>query len=997
MKPFLRQVAEAYLANERENMMDYCFVFPNKRSGVFFRHYLTTGSAGMPLILPAISTISEMTASLTPYALAPRLDRLFTLYNEYSRLSGDIADFDRFMFWGEMILNDFNDVDLYLVDPSRLFVNLKRYREISSSFLTPEQEEILERYWGAQFERQSPEEFWKHLHNGTSTPLEGKFLKLWEVLDPLYHNFRDALLARGLATEGMMAREAVGRLRSLTNDRLPFRRYIFVGSNVLSLAELRICSNLQVRGMADFYWDIASPAMLTEGNRASRFMMRNARCFPSMYRLEDDGAEPSGFPEIHVTGIPSAIGEAKAAGDQLSRWVSEGAISAPDNAINTAVVLPDENLFVPMVHSVPQEITSLNVTMGFPMRATSFASFISSVVSLQLRAQCSRDEWSFFFDDVRTLTAHPLLRRVDGEGCAVLTKLVTDRRLYLVPQELVAQETPSLSFVFSAVSDSNSVDEVYGYFHSLLSSLLASVASRKESEEDADIDDSQESVPDDVEEYFIRSYLDALDELKGAIDRSGVTMREMTFIQLLQRAISSTVVNFTGEPLKGLQMMGVLETRALDFENLIILSMNERMFPRRLYTRSFIPDSLRKSYGMSTSDFQESIFAYSFYRLISRASRVRLLYDARNISGKNSEMSRYIAQLLYLYPESKVHHDMLTYNVSPGGETELSIPKTPEIMAKLMEFTPGGGTRTLSASSINDYINCPLSFYLKRMCRLDLDEEVIDYMDSGTYGSILHAVVERVYKEFKGEADEVKITSDMLDSVINSAAYLDRIITEIINTGFNKLPEGSTRALVGEAKVLGVIIKHFVKLMFRDEKRITPFDFIAAEYPVRRVMRINDSLSINIQQIIDRIDRVYPEGHYGTPGAGTVRIVDYKTGSDKTSFTSVDQLFDNTVADRRKAIMQLMFYCNAYAEETGYNGPVKPVIYQLKTLSTLGLAPISMNRAPLEDYREINEEFMAGFRRVVEEIFDPKVPFTQAPDDHSCAFCSFKPICRRNN
>ncbi len=1005
MKPFLKQVAEAYLASEWKEMMDYCFVFPNKRSGVFFRNYLMEQASGHPLILPHITTIGELMSSFSSLAEASRLDCLFLLYEEYSKLSDDISDFDRFLFWGEMILADFDDVDLNLADASKLFLNLKRYREVNAYYLTPEQEEILSRYWGGQFVQHSPHEFWSHLKKEEDSELEQKFLKLWEVLGPLYDNYHAVLRRGGLGSRGMIARDAVNIVASHDGSVLPYRRYVFIGFNVLSLAEIRLFDILRERGIADFYWDIASPAIFSEGNKASRFMSRNQRCFPSRYELSDDS--DCRFPQIIVSGVPSGVGQAKEAGRLLAEWVEAGVISNPGNAINTAIVLPDETLFVPMAHSVPDNITALNVTMGFPLRATSFASFVSSVVSLQLRAQRSRDEWYFFYEDVNTLVSHPLLRDVDSDGCDMVLKSIRDRRLFLVPECEICDNYPLLAPFFTAVNDSDSIEEVYGYFHRLLSSLLEKVEDNKAVDVDADgvsLDVNLES-GDNIEAYFVRSYLDALDELKSAIDRRGVRMKEITFIQLLQKAIASSSVNFTGEPLKGLQMMGVLETRALDFENLIILSMNERVFPRKFYSKSFIPDNLRRSYGLPTSDFQESIFSYSFYRLLSRASNVHLYYDARNISGRNSEMSRYIAQLLYIFLESSVKHELISYPLSVAPEERISVRKNDEIMRRLREFTPQGGSRTLSASSINDYINCPLSFYLKKICRLDLDEEVIDYMDSGTYGTILHASVEKVYNDFLKGADEVKVTSEMLDGVLHSTAYLDMVITYAVNEHYNRLGKCCDRPLTGEAKVLGVIMKHFISLLFTEEKKITPFDFISAECEVLKSMEITPDLSVNIRQVIDRIDRVYPEGHYGNDALAKLRIVDYKTGSDDIDFSDFDQLFNNSELHRRKAIVQLLFYCNAYAEHTGYAGPITPVIYQMKTLSTFGLRPVTRKSdesdgkkkgaIPVVDYREINDEFLARFKGVVKEMFDEHTPFTQAPDDHNCKFCSLTAICRR--
>lgn len=986
MTPFLKQVAQAYFENERDEMMDYCFVFPNKRSGVFFRHFLTEAAEGKKFIFPEITTIGEMTASFSSLVEAPRIDQLFILYNEYRALSSDISDFDQFLFWGDMLLSDFNDVDRYLVNPHLLFVNLKRFREVSANYLTEEQKEIINRYWGAQYSYQSPDTFWNHLHHEESTELEGKFLKLWEVLDPLFENFKKKLLDRGMATAGMLTRNAVDYLKNSPTAELPYRRYIFVGFNVLTLSEIKIFERLQARGCADFYWDMAAPTFKAEGNRAALFMKHNVECFRSRYDIATAYPIPDDrFPRIHITGVPSAVGQAKAAGKQLEEWVNDKVIADPDNAINTAVVLPDEALFIPMIHAVPPDLTALNVTMGYPMKNTSFASFIAAIVSMQLRSRLSKEKWHFFHDDVRTVITHPFTQSLAHEDCNSILRTINEKRLYMVPADIFAELAPSLAFIFTPVTDTNGVEEVYRYFSTLIDSLLELTVTREEM---------------GVERFFLHAYRSALDELKDACDRWGIVMKESTFIELLQRTIASVSINFTGEPLKGLQVMGVLETRVLDFDNLIMLSMNERIFPRKHYTRSFIPDSLRRSYGMATTDFQESIYAYYFYRLISRADNVRLYYDARTVGTKNSEMSRYVSQLLYLFPECEITHDIATFRMPSLENEPIEIRKTPEIMEKLMEFTRKGG-KTLSASSIKEYISCPLEFYLNRVCNLQQEDEMVEYMDSSTYGTILHAVAEEIYMELRGGHDEVKITAEILDSIINNPLKIEKLITRFINKEYNKLPDGDLTPLIGEAKVLGQVMLHFILVMLRQEKDLAPFDFIEGEQELTGQLRISDDISINFRQFIDRIDRVYPGGRYGAPGSGLLRIVDYKTGGDIGNFTSFDQLFDHNMKskERRGAIFQLMFYCNAYAQHNSFDGPIQPILYLFKTMSTEGIKPLTYGarkeKIEIANYRAINDEFMENFRNLIIEMFDPDVPFRQAPNDDACKFCNFKAICRR--
>lgn len=972
MTPFLRQVASKYLAEEGSSISDYCFVFPNKRSCTFFQYYLTQEGGDNPFFLPEIATITEMIRSFSELSDAPRLEQLFILYKEYRKISEDVGDFDSFLFWGDMLLNDFNDVDLSLADPEKLFVNIERLREISADYLTDEQKEILNRYWGGTYPLTSPDTFWRHIHDEPSQ-LQQKFIELWKVLFPLYKSFRKELNKRGLATHGMFMHNAL-RYLSDNDKELPFRRYVFVGFNVLTLAEIRLFEILKKRGCADFYWDIASPAFNADGNRAALFMKRNVEHFPSLYDLSEAFPEQARFPVIHITGIPGSFAQTKVAGKQLKTWLDQHAISEPDNAINTAVVLPDESLFIPMSLSIPEKLTSVNITMGYPLKSTSVSSLMATIVNLQLNCKRKLDTWAFYYEDVRSVLTHPLVKLADPEESTELLRQVMSRRQYLIEEKFIADNAPALKFIFTPLHDVRSIDEVNDYFYEILI-RLERIASRTDEHS--------------LDSFVLKAYLSELSTLYALCKKEGMEMRESTFIQLLQNTISSSEIRFDGKPLKGLQIMGMLETRALDFDNLIMLSMNERIFPRKHMNRSFIPDTLRKSYGLSTGELQESIFAYSFYRLISRASNVRLFYDARTVGTKNNEISRYIVQLLYLFPECQVIHDIGVFPSGSSTTDKIEIEKSREILDELENYKTEGGL-SLSASSINTYINCPLSFYLERICKLKLDEEINDYIDNSTYGTIVHEVIERIYDSMLGDKPQVKVTSDDLDGWINDNIEIDRLLTVAINENYNKLPEGDETPLTGENAVSARMIKSLIKRLLAEEKKQTPFYYIAGEKEIKARMKINDELTINITQYIDRIDRLINKD-----GSTSLRIIDYKTGSDENTFTSIEQLFDSTLQKRPKAILQLLFYCNAYANYIKSDEPIKPMLYLLRKIVSKGIEPLKMDRVPIEDYHSVNEEFLELFNAKIAEIFDPDVPFTQTENVHNCTYCSFKAVCRK--
>lgn len=974
MESFLNRVARVYYDNERDNLLDYCFVFPNKRSSHFFAESLRKMCGpDSAVIFPRIMPVNEFVADFSPLVEATRYEQLFILYNEYNKISRDIEDFDRFQFWGEMLLNDFSDVDSYMIDASKLFVNVKRLKEINANYFTPEQLEVMKRFWGEVPSGYDPETFWSHIEQSADTGGE-KFLKLWEILDPLYHAYRARMTELGLANTGMFARNCVERLSNFSPDDLYYKRYVFVGFNVLSTSELLIFEKLKALGCADFYWDFNSPSFEDKNNKAVRFIAGNVREFKSLYDLGEE--KLTRFPNIEIIGVPSTIGQVKTAGEILAGWAADSTIKDVDNAIDTAVVLPDEQLFVQMIHSVPESISEVNVTMGYPMRHTPIASVMRTVISMHLRARSVKGEFRYFYEDLLQLIAQPLIRGMAPEDCAAISDMINSRHLFTISDAMLQAECPTLGVIFRPVNNVNDFDEVYRYTLSLAEFMLSAV--RKTSDNQLD-------------EMFIKSYIDALEDLKEASDRHRITMRENTFFHLIERAISGDTINFTGEPLKGLQIMGVLETRVLDFDNVIMLSMNERIFPRKHYTRSFIPDALRRAYGMSTVDFQESIYAYYFYRLLTRAKNVRLLYDARSVGGKSSEMSRFLAQLLYLYntPDNPVEHTLMVYPQRTFDPPVVEIRKSPEVMKILEQYTVEGSGKNLSASSINEYINCPVNFYLKYVEGYNVEEDAEDFMDSSTYGTIIHEILHDLYTDFRnarGSKNGVVITADIIDGWIKSPVTLDRYITRSVNRHYNRLPdEAIDTPLKGEPEVLARIMKLFLIEMLNREKGVAPIEFIEGEHEIRRQLRINDSLTVNIRQYIDRIDRV----------DGRLRIVDYKTGSDVSDTSEVADMFDPMSAHRPKAMLQLMFYCLAYSLDQGIDQPIRPYLYCFKNIRLDGLKPLRIGGAVVDDYRDYIDEYLPRFNEIVAEIFNPDVPFRQSDNSNACTFCQFKGICAK--
>ncbi|MBR5898313.1 MAG: PD-(D/E)XK nuclease family protein [Muribaculaceae bacterium] len=1000
MDAFLYGVAKVYAEKEHENLLDYCFVFPNKRSGVFFGKYLTE-ALGNSILLPEITTINEFVFSLSDKVEATRYEQLFMLYNIYRSVflqkddsqEPDAYEFDKFQFWGDMLINDFNDADKYLVNTNQLFVNVERYKEISSDYLTPEQKEVIAKYWGETIPDNDDDKFWRHFtpEGMSEDGVRKKFVKIWAKMNDIYEEFNRQLEKKGLTYSGHAYRVAADKLKNLDINSLKYKRYIFIGFNVLSTSEISIFSRLKALSCADFYWDYNFPGNDVQFNKASRFLAKYVEEFKPIYEIEESRVDR--FPNIDIIGVPSNVGQVKEVGKILDYLHKSGKIENVENAIDTAVVLPDENLFVPLINSYPADFgANVNITMGYPMRFTPIAGFMKIIVSLHLRARKVKDEYTYFYEDVQNLLSHPLFKAVAGEDAEKIQKYLSDTRLFNVPASYLIQKFAKLDKVFCPVSEIKEGKEVFEYAVGLVEFLLNKVKEMPSKKLDKD---------------FLMRYNHTLRNLRRLVEDYGIVMQENTFFHLIERAMSSDTVTFKGEPLHGLQVMGVLETRALDFKNVILTSMNERIFPRKHYKGSFIPDAMRRSYGMSTIEFQESIYAYYFYRLISRAENVFLLYDCRGKGSGSGDMSRYLYQMKYLYPQENIKFHMSQYAMTLDGEKKIEIKKDEKIMERLARFRPsykGEHSKCLSASIIKTLVNCPLQFYLQYVAEVNAPDEINEHIDSATLGSVVHEVMENVY-----ESGPKFVTADVLQGYIDSDTQLDRFITRAFNHYFHRFDlkyKGESdevisakldTPLTGEALLVADVVKLMVKTLLEKEKEFVPFEFVAGEHKHLGVYKFGDGQEVNVVYIIDRIDRK----------DNVLRIVDYKTGSDEMSVVSVEALFDESNTKNTGAILQLMIYCMLFEYFEGdkmlkdSDTEIQPMIYKLRTINTKGIENIKINSKDVLNYRDYLGDkdgeigFKSLFHKLLTDLFDPNVPFKQTENEAKCTYCKFKVICGR--
>ena len=963
MIPFLYNVAQAYYKSYGQDISRYTFVFPNRRAGIFFQHYLSQ-IAGRPIFSPEILTVTDLFEKLSPYKKADRIEMLFLLYDIYIRVSSSTETFDEFLYWGEMLLNDFDDVDKYLVDAQQLFRNIHDLKEIDAGFdyLTESQIEAIRRFWS------------NFLPIGENDKKKD-FLEMWEVLFQLYTSLREQLHNKGMAYEGMIFRDVTEHLANDIDYKLPFEKVIFVGLNGHSKSEETLLKYLHKQKIADFYWDYSSPLVRDPQNKASFFIDRNRMLFPTQLTLEPEELSMD-LPVVEVIGIPSAVGQAKYVHTIIKSLMDEKQITSSTQAMNTALVLPDENLLLPALYSIPGEIDKINVTMGYSLGNSSISGLMEHVFELQRNIRRSENYTGFYYKPVLAILNHRYITNVASDEAKVLrTNIIQYNKTTVSSQDL--QSHPLFQLIFRPVF--NWQDIPY-YLQSILSTLNTTLSVNEKNEE-KDEDINARSI--DIECEFIVEYYKTINKMDEALRNVLPEMSVDTYFKLLRKLIVGISVPFRGEPLSGLQIMGVLETRALDFDNLIILSMNEGIFPLKKAASSFIPYNLRKGFDLPTYEHQDSIFSYHFYRMINRAKRIYLLYDTRTEGLQTGEVSRYYNQIKHLYNDSfDIREKLAVYKVSSTESLAISIQKTPQIMEKMNVFLQGGDKR-LSASSINTYLNCPLQFYFSVVENMEEEDEIAETIEASTFGTIFHSIMEWLYEPFKGKM----ITADLLHNISKN----NKLLTEMIERSFaeNYFKSEKVKRLTGQNYLTGEVLRKYIRQVLATDAKLTPFIYIDSEERIKKDYPLPSGKVVSLKGIIDRVDEV----------SGHTRIIDYKTGKGVLRYKEMKDLFDKEMKDRPKAVMQVFMYSHLYMLDHP-DKILEPGIYYLRNLFDTKFDPDVISKSGrgdgrITDFSEYRPEFTGYFDACLEEIFDPQVPFSQTPTGEACKWCIFTNICKK--
>lgn len=954
MQTFLQLVAHDLYTKLGNDLSRTVLVFPNKRAHLFFNEYLA-GESDRPIWAPAAMSISDLFQKLSDLKTGDPIRLVCELYKVFREATQSEESLDDFYFWGELLISDFDDVDKNMVDADRLFSNLQDLKDLADEydFLDEEQEQAIQL-------------FFQNFSIEKRTVLKEKFISLWDELGTIYHRFRDNLTELGIAYEGMLYRSVIEQLDA---EQLTYDKYVFVGFNVLNKVEFQFFKKLQEAGKALFYWDYdVFYTQRISKHEAGEFLKRNLVDFPN--ELPESCFDSLKRPK-KIRYISASTENAQAR--FLPEWV-RSTFSAGGEEKENAVVLCNEALLLPVLHSIPQEVKNVNITMGFPLAQTPVYSFIKAAIDLQTQGYRS-DNGRFIYEPVVTLLKHPYTRQLSPDHAEKLEKELTrTNRFYPLPSELKRDDF--LAYLFTPCSG---IQALCDYLLQLIKRL--SVLYRQETDHD-DIFNQL------YRESLFQCHL-KINRIYGLIESGELAVRIDTLRRLIDKVLLSANIPFHGEPAIGMQVMGVLETRNLDFRNLVMLSLNEGQLPKASGESSFIPYNLRKAFGMTTIEHKNAVYAYYFYRLIQRAENITLLYNTSSDGLNRGEESRFMLQLLIEGPH-EITREYIEAGQSPQHSQEIEIAKTQEVIDRLHRRynTSYPNASVLSPSALNTYLDCRLRFYFRYVAGLKVPDEVSAEIDSALFGTMFHLSAELVYRDLTAHGKMIQ-KSD-LERLLKDEVLLERYVDRAFKEKLFKIAPEERAEYNGTQLINSKVILSYLKQLLRNDLQYAPFEMIDMEKKVWEEVTVDNAeqpFTLRLGGTIDRLDAK----------EGTLRVVDYKTGGAPMKPTNIEQLF--TPAEKRpNYIFQTFLYAAIMCRKTAYK--VAPSLLYIHKAATDSYSPViemgePRKKAPVDNFAVWDAEFREKLQQLLAEIFDKEQTFTQTEDTNKCAYCDFKAICKR--
>lgn len=957
METFLKQVAHDLYNKTEGNFTKVAIVFPNKRASLFFNEYLAQES-DRPIWSPTYVSISELFRQSSDLSIADPIKLVCDLYKVFQKATGNKETLDDFYFWGEMLIADFDDADKNMADTHALFSNLKDLNELMDNY------DFLE-----EGQKEALSQFFHNFSINQVTELKQRFISMWNVLGDIYTEYKALLESQSIAYEGMLYRQVI---EQLDVEALPYNKYIFVGFNVLNKVEHTLFKKLNEAGKAMFYWDYDTFYLNKTPHEAGEFIRRNLRDFPSELPASffDNLNQPK---EVTFIESPTENGQVR----YLPQWIRENLTSQEKE---TAVVLCNEALLQPVLHALPDNVKHINITMGFPLSQTPAYSFVNALMELHTSGY-NPNNGRYLFAEVISVLKHPYTRQLSPEAEKLEQNLTRDNRFYPLPSELKQDNVLELLFT----PRRNNLD-----LCSMLSEALKEVAVIYQ-QQAASHSDAFDQL---YRESLFKTYT-LVNRFHTLIESKELNVQAGTFQRLLTRVMSSSSIPFHGEPAIGMQVMGVLETRNLDFRHLIMLSVNEGQLPKAGDDSSFIPYNLRKAFGMTTIDHKIAVYAYYFYRLMQRAEKVTLVYNTATDGINRGELSRFMLQFLIEWGYL-VLRKQLEAAQSPQDSTPIIIEKTPDVMERMKSvFDIRNNPKALiSPSALNCYLDCPLKFYYKYVALLSAPDEVTADIDSAKFGSIFHYAAEHIYKDLTAHGK--LISKENLETLLKDEVRLQTYVDNGFKELFFNLPQNEQPEYNGIQLINSAVIVKYIQQLLRNDLRYAPFTFVGSEQRIFENIEIytpTGDIQSRIGGIIDRIDS---KGE-------SLRIVDYKTGGDADTPANVQSLF---IPDKKRSnyVFQTFLYASIVCKklrEKNDSRLVAPALLYIHRAASENYSPVIQMgeprkpKEPVDNFAQYEGDFRENLKTLLEDIFNPDISFTQTEIEDKCAYCDFRALCKK--
>ena len=994
MKTFLKYVARDILEKYGNNLSDIAIVFPNKRAALFLNESLAR-LTDHPIWSPSYITISDLFRKHSTLKVGDPIKLVCDLHKTFVACTGIDETLDHFYGWGQLLITDFDDIDKNMAEAEKLFANLSDIHELDDiSYLTEEQKMLIRK-------------FFSNFNDDHNSELKKRFLQLWSHFLDIYQQFNQRLEEQGLAYEGALYRKVVND----ENIKFQHKKYLFVGFNMMQVVEQKLCERLMKEGKAHFYWDYDDYYM-QNNHEAGHYIREYLKYFPN----ELNDMPPHDLREIYhnfdndkdITYISASTENIQAR--YVNQWLKEKKRYKCGKKV--AIVLADEGLLQSVIHSLPtnEDIKSLpdysendqlsyNITLGYPLQQTPFYSLLQHLINLQGIGHPKHSN-SYRLHYVLMALRHPYTRYISQNYSKLLSALDEQKQFYPTRQFLSMDGDEGLSLLFKDLGETATENEYNLRLIQYLLEILKTIGVNSKEQDDPLFQES-----------LFRTYT-LLNRLQELIQTGDLAVDCITLERLMQQLIQSTSIPFHGEPAEGIQVMGVLETRNLDFEHILVLSCNEGKLPKGVNDASFIPYSLRKAYGLTTVDNKVAIYAYYFHSLLQRSRDITLCYNNATEDGQSGEMSRFMLQLLV-----ESHHDIKRLSLVAGQSTIR--PTYDSIEKKQNTFIQLKNLKMLTPTFLNTYLRCEKQFYYKYVEGLiEPDEIDEDEVDNKVFGNIFHRAAELFYQglasnnalttDNKGKLKltrPIVITKEQLEKALKDESLVYRLVDQAFREELFKVSAAGYHPKYNGLQLINKeVIARYIRQLITIDMRQAPFTILGLELVVKTGIEVETcigKLSLTIGGFIDRLDAVAANGNAnGKNLAERIRVIDYKTGRISTTHPrALDEVFNPSMLNKHTDYyLQSMLYSIIVKHNKDLNpgqDPVSPGLLFIQNAGAEDYDPtLKMGKELISSIDVYEEEFMKQLKVLIANIFDKDQPFRPTDDKHRCEYCPYAALCK---